>query len=64
MRLRFENGGEEEFDHVILACHSDTSLKILEAGEGITKDEKDVLSMFQWNYDRVVLHSDPKVRLI
>ncbi|KAJ6622547.1 FAD/NAD(P)-binding domain-containing protein [Mycena sp. CBHHK59/15] len=55
------NEGTESYDHVILACHSDTVLSILQAGEGITTDEKEILSMFQWNHNEAVLHSDVKL---
>lgn len=51
---------KEEYDHVILACHSDTSLAILKAG-GISKDEQRILSGFQWNGNEVVVHSDKQV---
>lgn len=54
-------GEELEFDHVILACHSDTSLKIL--GEGATEMEKKVLSAFGWAKNEVVLHNDLSVSI-
>ncbi|CAE6517916.1 unnamed protein product [Rhizoctonia solani] len=48
----------EEFDHVILATHSDISLHILRQGAGITVDEEEILGSFLWNKNRAVLHSD------
>ena len=45
---------------MILACHSDTALEILRAGE-IT-DEEHILSQFDWNHIEAVLHSDEKAR--
>src|SRR5690242_12577470 len=56
--LKTADGQETQYDHVILACHSDTALRILEAGN-VTKEEKEVLGMFEWNRNEVVLHSDP-----
>ncbi|KAJ7242012.1 FAD/NAD(P)-binding domain-containing protein, partial [Mycena rebaudengoi] len=61
VRLTKRDGSLEIYDHVIFACHSDTALSILEAGDGITKDEKDILSMFQWSRNEAVLHSDVKL---
>ena len=51
-----------EYDHVILACHSDTALEILRAGE-ITEEEERILSQFDWNHNEAVLHSDEKARV-
>jgi predicted NAD/FAD-binding protein len=56
-----EHGEEVTYDHVILACHSDTSLQILQAGGGITGDEERILSQFDWNHNEAILHSDDKV---
>ncbi|KAF7360646.1 Amino-oxidase domain-containing protein [Mycena venus] len=54
-------GATETYDHVIFACHSDTVLSILQAGEGMTADEQEILNMFQWNRNEAVLHSDVNV---
>ncbi|KIJ54389.1 hypothetical protein M422DRAFT_25299 [Sphaerobolus stellatus SS14] len=54
------NGKKEEFDHVILACHSDTSLAILERGD-VTEDERRILSSFRWNKNEAVLHCDTRL---
>ncbi|KAG8736052.1 hypothetical protein FRC10_009856 [Ceratobasidium sp. 414] len=51
-------GGTEEFDHVILATHSDTSLKMLQHGSGVTSEEEAILGSFQWNQNSTVLHAD------
>lgn len=48
----------EEFDHVILATHSNTSLNILRQGNGMTKNEERILGSFAWNKNRAVLHTD------
>ncbi|KAJ7170947.1 FAD/NAD(P)-binding domain-containing protein [Mycena filopes] len=65
VQLMTASGVTESYDHVIFACHSDTVISILQAGEGMTEDERKILSMFQWNRNEAVLHSDlmPKSRL-
>ncbi|CAE6534810.1 unnamed protein product [Rhizoctonia solani] len=50
--------GTEDFDHVILATHSDISLHILRQGVEITAEEEKILGSFLWNENRAVLHSD------
>ncbi|KDN40578.1 hypothetical protein RSAG8_08050, partial [Rhizoctonia solani AG-8 WAC10335] len=50
--------GTEDFDHVILATHSDISLHILRQGAEITAEEEKILGSFLWNENRAVLHSD------
>lgn len=52
--------GEEEFDHVILAAHADTSLEIL--GDA-TKVERDVLGGFEFSRNVAALHTDLDVLL-
>ncbi|KAJ7764631.1 FAD/NAD(P)-binding domain-containing protein [Mycena maculata] len=61
VQVTTEGGATETYDHVIFACHSDTVLSILEAGEGVTAKEKEILGMFQWNRNEAVLHSDIKL---
>jgi predicted NAD/FAD-binding protein len=56
------NGRTEEFDHVILATHADTTLSILQAGGGVSIDEERILGGFEWHQNEVVVHSDTKVR--
>ena len=58
--LRTENGHETTYDHVILACHSDTALEILRTG-GITDEEERILGQFSWNRNEVILHCDENV---
>ncbi|MEP6972515.1 MAG: FAD-dependent oxidoreductase [Actinomycetota bacterium] len=45
------------FDHVILATHADTSLRIL--GEDAEPNEREVLSAFRYQENLAVLHRDP-----
>ncbi|KAJ6544646.1 FAD/NAD(P)-binding domain-containing protein [Mycena vulgaris] len=61
VQLTTASGAAETYDHVIFACHSDTALSILQAGEGMTAEEQKILGMFQWNRNEAVLHSDVKL---
>lgn len=47
---------EEIFDHIIFACHADTTLSIL--ADQATKAERDILSVFEFNKNTAMLHSD------
>lgn len=49
-------GRAEAFDHVILACHADQALALLDRP---TTAERDVLGAFGYSVNRTVLHSDP-----
>ena len=62
IQLVTADGNQEEYDHVILACHSDEALKILRAG-GITEDEDRILGQIEWSKNEAVLHSDVRVCL-
>ena len=55
------DGRSLNFDRVIMACHSDTTLELLRAGSGMTAAEERILSRFTWNRNKVVLHSDVTV---
>jgi Predicted NAD/FAD-binding protein len=54
--LFFEKGGEEHFDQVVFACHSDQALTLL--GEDASQQEKDILSAIPYRENEVVLHTD------
>ncbi|KAM5534988.1 hypothetical protein V8D89_011361 [Ganoderma adspersum] len=56
--LTTASGEKLSFDHVIFACHSDTTVGILEAGDGMTSKEASILGAFKWNKNEAVLHSD------
>ena len=45
------------FDHVVLATHADTSLRIL--GDDADPNEREVLSAFRYQENVAVLHRDP-----
>lgn len=57
--LNFEDGGEDEFDHVVLACHGDQALEIIRGSA--TQEEVDVLKHFTTTENTAVLHSDLSV---
>ena len=48
-------GGTRPFDHVVMACHADTSLSLLVAPDEL---EQQLLSSFTFQRNRAVLHSD------
>ena len=49
------DGGYEHFDHVVLACHSDQALALL---EDATDSERDVLGAIPYQANDTVLHTD------
>ncbi len=55
VRLRFRDREQAEYDHVVLACHADQSLSIL---EDATDAENEVLSGFPYQPNSGVLHTD------
>jgi predicted NAD/FAD-binding protein len=52
------NGSAEIYDRVIFACHGDQVLPLLEQP---TQDEKRLLSVFKYQYNKAVLHTDEKI---
>ena len=59
--LETATGERETFDHIIFACHSDDTLRILDAGGGATPEERETLGAFCWSRNEVWLHSDESV---
>ena len=53
--------GSERFDEVVLACHSDQSLALLQAGHDVTADERRVLGAIRYHPNRALLHTDTAV---
>lgn len=49
------DAGREHFDHVVLACHSDQALALL---EDATDNERDVLGAIPYQTNDTVLHTD------
>ena len=57
--VRDARDGVERFDHVVLATHADTSLRIL--GRDADPAERNVLSAFSYQENLAVLHRDASV---
>lgn len=55
VNIHFENGVVEGFDEVILACHSDEALALIDQP---TEAEKSVLGDIHYSPNEVVLHTD------
>lgn len=55
VHIILENGGVEKFDQVILACHSDQALALLESP---TETEYNILSSIPYRENEVILHRD------
>lgn len=49
--------GASRFDQVVLACHGDQTLRLLD--DQATAAERDILSCFRFQPNRAVLHRDP-----
>jgi len=48
-------GNEDIYDQVVFACHADEALKMI---EDASVEEKEILGAFQYQSNRVVVHSD------
>ena len=53
------NGGQERFDEIVFACHTDQTLAIL--GDGATADERRLLGAVRYQRNRAVLHTDSRL---
>ena len=49
---------DEQFDEVVLACHSDTALQILDDADDL---ERELLSAFPYSQNSAVLHTDTSI---
>ncbi len=56
--VRLRGGEAKAFDHVVLACHADTALKVLATP---TELELQVLGAFPYQANRAILHTDASV---
>ena len=56
--LTLPDGSEQTFDQVILACHADQSLQLLDGAE---REEIDLLEKFPYEKNQVTLHSDDRL---
>jgi predicted NAD/FAD-binding protein len=52
-------GETRQFDHVVVATHADTTLRIL--GSAATEAEREILGSFRYAPNRAVVHSDPRL---
>jgi predicted NAD/FAD-binding protein len=50
--------GIEQFDHVVLACHSDQSLAILSDAD---RDERSIVGDVRYQRNRAILHTDTRL---
>lgn len=50
------DGGSEDFDQVIMACHSDQALALL--GESASVEQRELLGAVRYQRNRAVLHTD------
>jgi uncharacterized protein len=55
----FADGRSEQYDKLVLACHSDQALKLLR--EGATEQEQQVLGAIAYQQNEVVLHTDSRL---
>jgi predicted NAD/FAD-binding protein len=64
IRVRTRRGDVEDFDYLVLACHSDQALALLEEPSRL---EREILGAFPYETNEAVLHTDrallPRARL-
>ncbi|MBU2882440.1 FAD-dependent oxidoreductase [Psychrosphaera sp. B3R10] len=53
--IEFSNGDQQQFDEVILACHSDQALALL---DNPTAQQQDILGDIEYSQNEVILHTD------
>jgi len=58
VEIHFNNGDSEVFDEVVIACHSDEALALL---NDASEDEKTILSAMPYSENSVILHTDKKL---
>jgi len=58
VRVRDARGGEGEFDHVMVACHADQALRLLEDPDPV---EIELLGAFPYQPNDAILHTDASV---
>lgn len=59
VQLNSRRGGEQLFDHVVLACHSDQALKIV--SQSATVEERELLACFPYQRNQAILHTDTSI---
>lgn len=55
VKLYDEQGGVQEFDHVIFACHADQAMNIIDAP---SIEEKEIIGAFDYQENEIIVHSD------
>ncbi len=55
LTLTEDNGTQDQFDQIVLACHSDQALQLIEKP---TPEEENILGNIKYQRNRVVLHED------
>lgn len=58
VQLHFTDSASQTFDEIVIACHSDQALALL---NDATDDERSVLSAMPYSANSVVLHTDKKL---
>ena len=58
VRVTDETGAANAFDHVILACHADQALRLLQDADD---HERDALGQFEYQPNMALLHTDERV---
>jgi predicted NAD/FAD-binding protein len=56
VEVRDKRGGRDHFDQVVLACHADQALQVIEEPRPA---ERSILGAFRYQTNRAVLHRDP-----
>lgn len=56
VELTCSDGSSEHFDAVIMACHADDALALIEQPDSV---ETNILGAFEYSDNKIVLHSDP-----
>ena len=56
-KVTLGNGEEHAFDAVVMACHADDALRLIQAPDDV---ERSILGAFDYSENKVFLHSDPQ----
>ncbi len=58
VKIHDAHGGIDVFDAVVLACHADQALAMIDQP---TRQERDILGAFDYQENRAILHADPRL---
>ncbi|MGD2064478.1 MAG: FAD-dependent oxidoreductase, partial [Nitrospirota bacterium] len=56
--VHYASGGRERYDQVVLACHADEALALIDRP---TREEWQLLGAFRYQANRALLHRDPRL---